>query len=281
MYDVTRVERFLCDALRMTLLGPCLRIWSHTSCRPLDASLHEADGGIRRRPSNFHSSISQPHLGVKGSLCMALGPGLVWRSIRRSVVSADKVIARLEAPHGSLHSDETTIDRVDWPILCRSAGSFRIHREGALAVCATNSGHHACSSLSRWGRHMPQNSLGRNCRRSVCVRQVSSFLGLSHQFFVEPLQTLIVTWVFVIMIRSRSWPRSRILIHLAAAIILAGLVKTTTLTYCLVPLLFVVVVLLRRTDAIDFRQELQLWSSRVLLLISFVFGGLGLLWYKL
>jgi len=106
------------------------------------------------------------------------------------------------------------------------------------------------------------------------------FIGLSHQFLVEPLQTLAVTWVFLIAVCCHSWSRAKILLHLAAALILGALAKTTTPMYCLAPGLCIMVVFLRRHDKFGFRRELDKWPSRTLLLFSLSLGPLGVLWYE-
>src|ERR1700730_14417381 len=40
------------------------------------------------------------------------------------------------------------------------------------------------------------------------------FVGLSHQFFVEPLQALAVAWCFYVTLRASDWPKPRIAVHL-------------------------------------------------------------------
>jgi hypothetical protein len=64
------------------------------------------------------------------------------------------------------------------------------------------------------------------------------FVGLSHQFFVEPLQTLAVAWCFYVAIMSPTWGRPRILIHLTATVILGVLAKATTPIYCIVAIAY-------------------------------------------
>src|ERR1700733_1451592 len=51
------------------------------------------------------------------------------------------------------------------------------------------------------------------------------FVGLSHQYLVEPLQCLAVAWIILIALRCHEWPRARTLIHLASSGLLGMLAK--------------------------------------------------------
>jgi hypothetical protein len=105
------------------------------------------------------------------------------------------------------------------------------------------------------------------------------FTGLSHQYFVEPLQAVAVAWSLYAAQRSRDWPKARVLIHVFAILILAALSKATTVIYCFFPLGYAALQTLRRTGRFEFGAELKGRFSRGLLI---GFGALAMLcgvWY--
>lgn len=117
---------------------------------------------------------------------------------------------------------------------------------------------------------------------AVCVAGGSQlFVGLSHQFLVEPLQALAVTWCFYIALRCDDWPKARIAVHLAAALVLGALAKATTPLYCLLPCAYCGYRLLRRPWNFDFAAEWRSLSSRALLLVLGPMGVACGLWYIL
>ncbi len=61
------------------------------------------------------------------------------------------------------------------------------------------------------------------------------FVGMSHQFFVEPLQLLAVCWFLLIMSFAPKWDRAFILSQLLAAAAFAMLVKASSPIYCVGP----------------------------------------------
>ena len=61
------------------------------------------------------------------------------------------------------------------------------------------------------------------------------FVGLSHQYLVEPMQTLAVAWFVLIMAFAPRWGRARILGHLLAATSFAMLAKASSPLYCMGP----------------------------------------------
>ena len=107
------------------------------------------------------------------------------------------------------------------------------------------------------------------------------FVGLSHQFFVEPLQTLAVVWCFYIALRSTDWPKPRVAIHLGSALILGVLAKATTPFYCLVPCVYCSYFLFRKRSDLNVTNESE-WRSRSSGALILLFGLLGILsafWY--
>jgi len=105
------------------------------------------------------------------------------------------------------------------------------------------------------------------------------FVGLSHQYMVEPLQCLAVAWTILIALRCDEWPRARTLIHLAAASLLGMLAKASTPLYVLVPAVFILFKLVRGRQPWDLRAEWQRTTSRLLVIASLGSGALGAFWY--
>ena len=107
------------------------------------------------------------------------------------------------------------------------------------------------------------------------------FVGLSHQFFVEPLQALAVAWCFYIASRSNDWPKPRIAVHLASALLLGALAKATTPFYCLVPAVYCSYCLCRKRSDLNatYESEWSSTSSRALVLFFGLFGVLCAFWY--
>lgn len=105
------------------------------------------------------------------------------------------------------------------------------------------------------------------------------FVGLSHQFFVEPLQTLAVAWCFYVALRSPDWPKSRIALLLVSALILGALAKADTPSYCIVPCIYCGYVLVRKPWDLNFVAEWRSRSSRAMMLVFGLLGILCGLWY--
>jgi hypothetical protein len=105
------------------------------------------------------------------------------------------------------------------------------------------------------------------------------FVGLSHQFFIEPLQALAVAWCFYIALRAPDWPKPRIAVHLTSALVLGLLAKATTPLYCLMPCVYCGYVLVRKPSDWNFVTEWRSMASRTLILVFGLLGILGGLWY--
>ena len=70
---------------------------------------------------------------------------------------------------------------------------------------------------------------------SVFVAAAPLFIALSHQYFVEPLQLLAVTYFFWIAAKSSSLARYPLFGHLFLATIMALIAKVTSPIYCVFP----------------------------------------------
>ena len=114
---------------------------------------------------------------------------------------------------------------------------------------------------------------------TVFTSGTSLFVGLSHQFFPEPLQALSVAWVLLIVVKSERWPKPRVVLHLAGALILGALAKATTPLYVLIPLIYVGFVLLRKEKTSSFADEWKSTSSRLLFVGCCLAGVAGIVWY--
>src|SRR6266851_304188 len=105
------------------------------------------------------------------------------------------------------------------------------------------------------------------------------FVGLSHQFFPEPLQALSVAWVFFVVLKSAQWPKPRIAVHLTGALILGALAKATTPLYCLLPGIYAAFVFLRKPKTSCFADEWRSLPSRLLMVGCGLAGIAGACWY--
>jgi hypothetical protein len=112
--------------------------------------------------------------------------------------------------------------------------------------------------IFRIGRSVAPDSYAVPALGVSMAAAAQSFVGLSHQFFVEPLQALSVAWIVLVAVRCRAWPGARIVIHSMAALTLGVLAKATTPLYCVVPCLYILLVVLRRPFSEGWRQE---WHS--------------------
>lgn len=68
----------------------------------------------------------------------------------------------------------------------------------------------------------------------ICCLFVSASplsVGLTHLYLVEPLQTLSITWIILIMVFAPYWESKRIILHLISAVSLAMIAKITSPLY--------------------------------------------------
>jgi len=106
-----------------------------------------------------------------------------------------------------------------------------------------------------------------------------SFVGLSHQFFVEPLQALTIAWVVLIAVRCTEWPAARILLHLAAALLAGALAKATTPLYCFLPCLYIGFALIRKPFWQGWKTEWRSPLARALVAFISVATPFTAMWY--
>jgi hypothetical protein len=107
-----------------------------------------------------------------------------------------------------------------------------------------------------------------------------AFVGLSHEFFPEPLQALAVAWVVLIAAKSRVWPATRTMIHLANALLLGVLAKATTPVYCFLFCAYILVVISRKWTKLSLAAEWEHWPSRCLICSFAAVSPVAAVWYK-
>jgi hypothetical protein len=105
------------------------------------------------------------------------------------------------------------------------------------------------------------------------------FVGLSHQYLVEPLQCLVVTWTVLIALRCIHWPRARTLLHVVAATLVGILAKASTPAYALVPTAVIVYSLFRNRNQWSIGAEWHNLGSRLLAAGLVVSAGFAIVWY--
>jgi hypothetical protein len=106
------------------------------------------------------------------------------------------------------------------------------------------------------------------------------FVGLSHQYFTEPLQLMAVAWFVLIMTFAPRWSRLFIVSQLLCASSVAMLAKVSSPLYCIGPALVGLWFVLRRTQAAHDAHERP--QQRVVLsLAAGVFlSSLTAAWYQ-
>jgi hypothetical protein len=105
------------------------------------------------------------------------------------------------------------------------------------------------------------------------------FVGLSHQYFVEPLQTVAVGWSLYLCGRVKDWPAPRLGIHLVAVLVLGALAKATTPMYFLLPVAYTAFHVFRGLRTSGLAGWSAERSSLVVLAFAVAGGVLCALWY--
>jgi hypothetical protein len=114
---------------------------------------------------------------------------------------------------------------------------------------------------------------------SLMVGASPLFVGMSHNYFAEPLQTFAVAWVFYITSRGPGASRVRLMAELIAVAAVGMLAKTTTPIYCLLAGLLCIVWMIRSRRP-DVRRA---WRSVVLdwgaLVFSLALAACAVVWF--
>jgi 4-amino-4-deoxy-L-arabinose transferase-like glycosyltransferase len=106
------------------------------------------------------------------------------------------------------------------------------------------------------------------------VASTPLFIGMNHQFLVEPLQTFAVALSFLLALRAKDMSGEAILLALCAVSALAMAAKVTSPLYCTLPLLYAALVLASRRSITRIRSmplirlSLLLCAAAGLVLVS-------------
>jgi len=134
--------------------------------------------------------------------------------------------------------------------------------------------------LFRIGRRLCSGSSLAAVAGVTLAAGTSLFAGLSHQFFVEPLQAAAVAWVYYVAIEAPGWSSLRIAVQLALAMVVGILAKADTPLYCVLPCLYTAGLICRKKMS---RAEFSAcWKSRAFRVQAVLLGLLTLataLWY--
>ncbi len=134
--------------------------------------------------------------------------------------------------------------------------------------------------LFRIGRRLCPGSSLAAVAGVTLVAGTSLFIGLSHQFFVEPLQAAAVAWVYYVAVEAPGWAAPRVVVQLMLAMAIGLLAKADTPLYCLLPFLYTAGLICRRKLT---RAEFSAcWKSRGFQVQAVLLGllaGATALWY--
>lgn len=106
-----------------------------------------------------------------------------------------------------------------------------------------------------------------------------ALIGLSHEFFTEPLQAVAVGWVLLTALYCKEWPVLRTLLHLSGALLVGLLAKATTPVYCILFVLYILYVVVRKPFKLDFVTERRKWVSVCIAIIMTGLAPLTAVWY--
>jgi hypothetical protein len=108
----------------------------------------------------------------------------------------------------------------------------------------------------------------------------SMFIGLSHQFLVEPLQAVAVAWVYYLAAEAPSRPRPRVALELALALAVGLVAKADTPLFCVLPALYAAGTLCRKGPLrAEFRAAWNSGAFRLQAVLLPVVGAFGGVWY--
>jgi hypothetical protein len=114
----------------------------------------------------------------------------------------------------------------------------------------------------------------------LLVGSAPMFVGMSHQYLTEPLQTMAVAWVVYIAVASPGWPRLQILAQLIAAGSVAMLAKASSPSYCFLPGLLAAATLLPGKRVVRPAGRLRGLAVLLCLLAGGVLLAAALAWYR-
>jgi hypothetical protein len=106
------------------------------------------------------------------------------------------------------------------------------------------------------------------------------FVGMSHQYFAEPIQTLAVVWILYAAVAAPTWTRVNTLTQLLAAGSVALLAKSSTPAYCLLPGLMAASTLFLRKPISQAPPQGRQFGRWICLLVSVALLAATTAWYQ-
>ena len=114
----------------------------------------------------------------------------------------------------------------------------------------------------------------------VFVAAAPLFVGMSHKFFVEPLQTMAVAWIMLIAIRADQLNGWIIVGHVVAAAALAMMAKITSPLYVVAPAILVIYALFqKRYSSWSLSRRQRRLGLYPVLAIGVIMAVPTMLWY--
>ncbi len=105
------------------------------------------------------------------------------------------------------------------------------------------------------------------------------FIGLNHQYFVEPLQTFGVAWLFWVAVSAPTLSRVRAITHLVAASALLMGAKASSPLYAVFPGVVALLAVLRGRSG---RPRVRSWTAEIARIVPvLVFTALVVTWYAI
>ncbi|MEE3715443.1 hypothetical protein V2H45_01640 [Tumidithrix elongata RA019] len=115
----------------------------------------------------------------------------------------------------------------------------------------------------------------------LAIASAPLFVAMSHQYFVEPMQTLAVAWFVLIMSFAPKWSKKLILNQLIAATSFAMLAKVSSPMYCLGPGLVGLAYLFRKKERSPI-QNYEKWERQAIagsFILAILLTTAALAWY--
>lgn len=116
----------------------------------------------------------------------------------------------------------------------------------------------------------------------ACIVMASAplFVGMSHQYFVEPLQMFVIIWFIYIMVFSHEWNRYTILLNLISALSFGMLVKVSSPLYIVFPALYSSVFIFIPRKHISILNFLKSYRNILHIFVSVLLLTSAILWYR-
>lgn len=116
---------------------------------------------------------------------------------------------------------------------------------------------------------------------TLFVASTPLFIGLSHQYFVEPMQALSVALSLLLVARARTWHPATLLLGLMAIVAFGLLAKVTSPLYCAGPAAIVVFYALKRSPQSEPRRPPTAYRLLGLGVCAVALGAGAAAWYVL